>query len=93
MKRTNVSIVVNDGTPIRMVIGETVGTIVDHFAEGKKWPTRTEIDGVLFGADFADKSLHHVQVDYVSRDDYTDMYVTCQVKRKNIDEKLDKPRV
>jgi len=84
---TNLSIVVNDGSPVRIVVDAPVWTVVQHFADLGTWSdltAGTDVRGVPFGEDFPDNSLDSVRVDCVERADYTDRYVSCNVKRLNV---------
>jgi len=85
MIATNVEIKVNDGPPVRVVIELPVGEVVQHFADNAEWSGGPSISGVRFGAEFPDKSNDLVTVNYVKRDDYTDLYVSCSVKRLEVE--------
>jgi len=78
---TNLSIIVNDGSPVRVVVDQPVGEVVQVFSDGGHWREKPNLTSVPPGADFPDMSLDTVRVEYVIRDGYTYTYVSCGVKR------------
>jgi len=78
---TNVEIIVNDGSPVRVVSNQPFEVVMRVFADETSWPNGIEFTNVPYGEDFPDKSLDTVRVDYVKRGDYCDRYVSCTLKR------------